>query len=266
MSTVEEDLFLSKDDAKSGSLNDRQPIVDLVISQAVMGAGILGYPFVFRSCGVALAVILVLGTLIVSEFSMHLLILSGHIASQRSYSDLASYCFGYLGRAAVDGCGMVMALGSVVACLNISADVFSLVAGTVIPPGAEPSRNMILAGVTLCVAMPIAVFVRNSPMASATSKASAVFLLLFCGLLTLLALSTSLPEGELTWWQGQGVLIAFPVVCYSFTAHQSIFSVYASLRGSNLKRTTTVIQRAMVASCGVYVIIGVCGFLVYGQK
>ncbi len=37
-------------------------------------------------------------------------------------------------------------LGSIVAYLNILADVLSSVAGTIIPPGAEPSRNAYIMG------------------------------------------------------------------------------------------------------------------------
>jgi hypothetical protein len=38
------------------------------------------------------------------------------------------------------------ATGAIVAYLNILADVISAVAGTMIPPGAEPSRNMYITG------------------------------------------------------------------------------------------------------------------------
>ena len=47
------------------------------------------------------------------------------------------------------------------AYVNILADVLSSVAGSVIPPGAEPSRNVLMAGVTFFGAFPIAVCVRS---------------------------------------------------------------------------------------------------------
>lgn len=44
------------------------------------------------------------------------------------------------------------------AYINILADVLSSVAGTIVPPGAEPSRNVMMAAITflaaLCVPIP----------------------------------------------------------------------------------------------------------------
>jgi len=46
----------------------------------------------------------------------------------------------------VELCTAALNLGGIVAYLNILADVLSSVAGTIIPPGAEPSRNQYIAG------------------------------------------------------------------------------------------------------------------------
>lgn len=44
-------------------------------------------------------------------------------------------------------CIVALNLGCLVAYVNILADVLSSVAGSIIPPGAEPSRNALLTGV-----------------------------------------------------------------------------------------------------------------------
>lgn len=46
----------------------------------------------------------------------------------------------------VEVCIAALNLGAIVAYLNILADVLSSVAGTIIPPGAEPSRSAYIAG------------------------------------------------------------------------------------------------------------------------
>lgn len=50
------------------------------------------------------------------------------------------------GRQVVELCTAALNLGCIVAYLNILADVLSAVAGTIIPPGAEPSRNAYIMG------------------------------------------------------------------------------------------------------------------------
>ena len=42
---------------------------------------------------------------------------------------------------------------ALVAYLNILADVLSSVAGTIVPPGAEPSRNVMMAAITFLAAL-----------------------------------------------------------------------------------------------------------------
>lgn len=42
---------------------------------------------------------------------------------------------------------------ALIAYVNILADVLSSVAGTIVPPGAEPSRNVMMAGITFMGAL-----------------------------------------------------------------------------------------------------------------
>ena len=62
-------------------------------------------------------------------------------------------------------------------------------AGTVIPPGAEPSRNMMLGVVTMAGCLPVALLVKSAQLLTAVSSLSMVFLLFFCALIALLPFS-----------------------------------------------------------------------------
>jgi hypothetical protein len=179
------------------------------IVNSLLGAGLLGMPFCYKECGLVLATLLVLLTLVASELSVHLLMVASQLASKKTYEDLAHHCFGRLGQRIVDMCVFIMNVGSLVAYLNIlvsvggqegfmrlqsyvhgrvdcnaagspcswhvvahaspmrlqnctiacllvasmcmcacmQADTFSMVSHSIIPPGAEPSRSMLLAGV-----------------------------------------------------------------------------------------------------------------------
>ena len=152
-----------------------------------------------------------------------------------------------------------------VAYLNILADLFSSVAGTIIPAGAEPNRNLLLLGVTLAGCLPVTMFVRSPSVLGAVSQASVACLLAFSAGTALLAVTGS-PTGPLLWWRMEGVLVSFPIVIYGFTAHQVLFSVYSSMQRASLKRMTGVIQKSMVLSSGLYILVGACGYLAFGQK
>ena len=48
--------------------------------------------------------------------------------------------------------------------------------------------------------------------------------------------------GPLILWRTDGLLIAFPVVAYGFTAHQFLFNIYGTLRVPSVKRMVGVVQ------------------------
>ena len=55
-----------------------------------MGAGVLGCPFVYRECGLALATLLILASLIGSQYGMRLLLLGAHLKGARLASHVSS--------------------------------------------------------------------------------------------------------------------------------------------------------------------------------
>jgi hypothetical protein len=59
---------------------------------------------------------------------------------------VAEHATGRLGRLLLEVCICASNLGCIVAFLNILADTLSSVAGTIIPPGAEPSRGVYMTG------------------------------------------------------------------------------------------------------------------------
>jgi hypothetical protein len=44
-------------------------------------------------------------------------------------------------------------------------------------------------------------------------------------------------------WDWEGLLVAFPVVTYGFTAHHFLFGINSSLRQSSVKRMSLVVRR-----------------------
>jgi len=129
---------------QQGRTSTNQSILNLI--NCILGAGVLGYPFCFRSCGSVLASCIMLVSLAACRFSYHLLLYCSQLTTRNTYEDMAEQALGRIGRKIVEVCTAALNLGALVAYLNILADVISSVAGTIIPPGAEPSRSVYLAG------------------------------------------------------------------------------------------------------------------------
>lgn len=145
----------------------------------VLGAGALGYPFCFKECGLLLATIIMFATLVATRISYQLLLYCAQLSGRKSYESIAEYALGKTGRQIVELCIAAMNLGALVAFLDILADVLSAVAGTVIPPGAEPSRHAYITGVTLLGALPVSLVVREPSVIANMSNAAVVFVVVF---------------------------------------------------------------------------------------
>ncbi len=113
------------------------------------------YPFCYRNCGLVLTTCLVLVCLTASQLSMRLLLLASQLSSKKTYDDLAKQCFGHTGSRSVNVSISLLNMGALVAYINILADVLSSVAGSIIPPGAEPSRDIMLAGLCCNPELPV---------------------------------------------------------------------------------------------------------------
>lgn len=133
---------------ESSKITTSQSVLNLV--NCILGAGVLGYPYCFKSCGLVLATCIMLVTLIACRISYQLLLYCSQLSSKKSYEAIAEQALGKVGRQLVELCTAALNLGAIVAYLNILADVLSSVAGTIIPPGAEPSRSAYITGMQHC--------------------------------------------------------------------------------------------------------------------
>ena len=77
----------------------------------ILGVGVLGYPFAFRSCGMVAAAALILICLAASQLSMRLMLLSSQISGRRSYEELAGATLGRAGRQTVSSCIFTLNMG-----------------------------------------------------------------------------------------------------------------------------------------------------------
>eukprot|EP00198_Chlamydomonas_reinhardtii_P010547 XP_001699884.1 amino acid transporter [Chlamydomonas reinhardtii] len=246
-----------KDMVDDGRTSTSQSTLNLV--NCILGAGVLGYPFCFRSCGLVLGTLLMAVSIFASRFSYNLLLYCSQISNKRTYEDLADQAIGRGGRQVVELCTAALNLGCIVAYLNILADVLSAVAGTIIPPGAEPSRNAYIMGVSLFGALPVALL-----------GVSVGFVVLFAVVVVIFSLApvtaAAAAASPLVLWEPEGLLVAFPVIVFSFTAHPYYLGIFNNLQAATFSRMTKVTNLAMGLSSLLYFIVGVGGYITFRNR
>jgi sodium-coupled neutral amino acid transporter 10 len=92
---------------------------------------------------------MMLVTLAATRISYQLLLYCSQLSGRRTYESIAEQSMGKKGKVLLELCTAALNLGCIVAYLNILADILSSVAGTIIPPGAEPSRTAFITGMVL---------------------------------------------------------------------------------------------------------------------
>ncbi|KAJ9516084.1 hypothetical protein QJQ45_024517 [Haematococcus lacustris] len=294
----------------------QQSVLNLV--NCIVGAGVLGYPYCFKSSGYMLATVIMLVCLVACRFSYQLMLYCTQLTSRRTFEDMAEQATGQLGKLTITLCVAALNLGSIVAYLNILADVLSSVAGTIIPPGAEPSRSVFLAGVllrqpgragqpggqggaeqpglgsgrvdtaegndgvTLFGALPVALIVRDHHVMASFSMASVGFIVLFACVIVLFACLPTPPyvaaaHGEIRMWRMDGLLVAFPVMAYSFTAHPYYLGIFTSMQkptqAGMLHVTDTLTVAVWLPGCqslalagGLYWLVGLAGYVTFRSR
>ena len=68
------------------------------------------------------------------------------------------------------------------------------------------------------------------------------------------------------WWRWEGVLVAFPIVSYGFTAHQYLFHLYPASQRPSMRKMTSAVQRGMLLSAAIYLAVGACGYSAFGYR
>ena len=105
---------------QDGKANQVESTVNMV--NGILGAGLLGMPFAFKSCGVVLGLLLLSLCLYASRLSLYMLAQLGHATGLRSYEELAQLAFGRTGTYAVNVCVVLLNIGNIIAYMNIFVD------------------------------------------------------------------------------------------------------------------------------------------------
>jgi hypothetical protein len=236
---------------------------------AVLGGGaVLGLPFCFRSCGAVLGSLLLAACGAASLASAHLLLAASSVTGARSYEALAALTLGARGGHLVAACVWTLQLGSLVASLNVLADLTSAFAGSVVPPGAEPSRTGVIGAVVALALLPLALAVRSPRSAAALSATAPAFVLAFVAALLSHAAGVHARGAArpLALWRAQGAPVALPVMVFALSGHAFLFPTYASLRAPTPRRMASVAARALGAAALLYAAVGLFGYAAFRER
>ena len=243
----------------NGSLSVRECAMNL--SNAIMGAGALALPNLFKVVGVVPGLALLLFAWLWTWFSMAIMIQAADAVSKRvlrgepvgSYEDLMAHTLGPRGRTASTVGIVSLQIGCLVGFANVLADVVSPFADEMLPPGLEPNRSAILAAVALGGMLPTGLLVggESHALLATVSKAALGVVATFAAVLVAHAFSPrrveSIDPGGFTdqaaaaiavdgadaiaWFAPlTGLTSVLPLAIFAFGAHPAVLPVVRAVR------------------------------------
>lgn len=197
-----------------------------------------------------------------------MLMKAGITARRRSYSLLAYYIHGPLGKLAVD-LGMIgLQLGTLIAQIVVIGDLGpALMCKTIGIQHTPGLRSGFIAFLCIFVGLPFALL----KDLRALSKASA-FCMLFYVTFSIYVVLNSIPNlvsgnwyKKVNFWRSEGFFQCLPIFSFAFGCQTQLFITYDSLSEPSLKRMDSIVSAAVNMCTVLYLLVGFFGYIAYSD-
>ena len=256
---------------RTNSVN--QATVNLI--NGILGTGALGLPYCFKLTGVFLTTLLIVVSASATVFTTQCLLFASAVTDAWSYEEVAFRTLGNRGKILVRVCVVALLMGCSVAYVNIVSDIFSGVAGTIVPAGAEPSRGETMVAVVCFGFVPLGTMIRSAKALSSTSAFGIFIAWMFTLSVAVVYFFKSsvypdlYAEHELAGnnavqtWNNEKIMIVLPVLSFGFAASPIMYPVMQTLRDPTNNRVLSVANKSILISGIAYFTIGLMGYMTF---
>jgi len=241
------------------------------LSNTAIGAGILTIPRLFAQSGLVLGIIMVVVVGGLNTLALHFLSVSSEVSGAKSYIGNAKYFFGKKGEYALTTTMFVLLMSPLCAYLTIIVDYATgAIAGMSSGMNAWYfDRRLLTFGATLVI-FPLTMF--KSPKNLGFVSLLSLFALFYTSILICGSLLQDATEGE---WEMPtvkyvnvdfGMIATFSTMCVAFINHTNHVEIISDLRKPSWARKTSLVIASYLTILGVYLGVGLSGYLHYGDS
>jgi len=226
---------------------------------AIVGAGIIGLPYVFKQSGIIPGSILMVLMAMLSDYSLRLMVKCAKFVKVDTYEDLCEYCFGDVGFYAVSLAMFLFDFGAMLTYLIILGDSGESLAEAWFDKSGPHVRQIIIVGVACVFILPCCLL-RN---VSQLEKFSAVSVLTVC-VINLIVIYKYFDLGDEHYDRpvklfNNQFASALGTLAFAFVCQDCAFLMYNTLRNPTTKRWATLTHSALGGS-----LIICFGFTLFG--
>ncbi|KAK0175562.1 hypothetical protein PV327_009302 [Microctonus hyperodae] len=260
--------FEDEDEEESGKFTSL-PLASFNFINSIIGSGVIGIPYALHQSGFGLGILLLIIVAILTDYSLILMVRSGHICGEMSYQGLMRASFGRPGFYILTALQFVYPFIAMVSYNIVVGDTVTKVMIRV--TGISESnvfaqRESVILFATLCITIPLCLY-RNVARLAKIS-----FLSLVCVGFILLAIfirmgtmSSLVPDKDDSWDFAniRGVIPSIGIMAFAFMCHHNTFLIYGSIERATQQKWDVVTHWSLFTSFIIAAAFGIAGYVTF---
>ncbi|KAJ4439366.1 hypothetical protein ANN_07488, partial [Periplaneta americana] len=254
----------SEDEKPQSSL----PLASFNYINSIIGSGVIGIPYALHQAGFGIGLLLLVLVALATDYSLVLMIRSGHLSGAFSYQGLMEAAFGKPGFVLLSVLQFIYPFIAMVSYNVAVGDTLTKVLMRLTGVNSDSllsHREVVVALATILITTPLCLY-RDIAKLAKVSFLSLVFVafILISIFVRLGTLHDRVPSTPDSWrFANWGIVQAIGIMAFAFMCHHNTFLLYGSIQDADQRRWDTVTHASILTSLVVSALFGIAGYATF---
>ncbi|XP_069702893.1 putative sodium-coupled neutral amino acid transporter 11 isoform X2 [Periplaneta americana] len=254
----------SEDEKPQSSL----PLASFNYINSIIGSGVIGIPYALHQAGFGIGLLLLVLVALATDYSLVLMIRSGHLSGAFSYQGLMEAAFGKPGFVLLSVLQFIYPFIAMVSYNVAVGDTLTKVLMRLTGVNSDSllsHREVVVALATILITTPLCLY-RDIAKLAKVSFLSLVFVafILISIFVRLGTLHDRVPSTSDSWrFANWGIVQAIGIMAFAFMCHHNTFLLYGSIQDADQRRWDTVTHASILTSLVVSALFGIAGYATF---
>ncbi|XP_043281271.1 putative sodium-coupled neutral amino acid transporter 11 [Venturia canescens] len=260
--------LVREDENESGKFTSL-PLASFNFINSIIGSGVIGIPYALHQSGFGLGIMLLILVAILTDYSLILMVRSGHLCGEMSYQGLMRASFGRPGFYILTALQFIYPFIAMVSYNVVVGDTVTKV--IIRLTGMEEDsilgqRQVVVLLATLCITIPLCLY-RNVARLAKISFLSLVCVgfILVAIFIRMGSMSSVVPKHVDSWRFANlpGIIPSVGIMAFAFMCHHNTFLIYGSIERVTQEKWDIVTHWSLLTSFLVAAAFGVAGYATF---
>ncbi|XP_014206744.1 putative sodium-coupled neutral amino acid transporter 11 [Copidosoma floridanum] len=245
------------------------PLASFNFINSIIGSGVIGIPYALHQAGFGLGMMLLVLVAVLTDYSLILMVRSGHLCGEMSYQGLMRHAFGRPGFYILTALQFIYPFVAMVSYNVVVGDTVTKVLIRVTGLDKDSflvRRELVILLSTLLIVIPLCLY-KNVARLAKISFLSLVCVgfILFAIFVRMGSMSAIVPSHGDSWSFGHigGVVPAVGIMAFAFMCHHNTFLIYSSIEHATQKKWDVVTHWSLFTSFLVAAAFGIAGYATF---